>query len=94
MPCAHLYDAVAQELKGKTKDVKRTLDALFRVLVDTLKAEGTCRIPRVAMFVAKKKEAQEKRTKKLFGKKVVVPAKPATLAVRVRAVKQLRDMLC
>ena len=93
MSRARFYHAVAEELAQDPKDVKQVLEAMVAVLARTLRQEGTCKIPKMAVFVAKKKEATEARTKKMFGKELTVAARPARTELRARPAKELRDMM-
>ena len=93
MPRARFINEIAKELDQDRSDVKLVLEAMVTVLARILREEGTCKIPKLAVFVAKKKEATEARTKKMFGKDLTVAARPARIELRARPVKELRNMM-
>ena len=93
MSRARFYHAVAEDPAQDASDVKQVLEAMVAVLARTLRQEGTCKVPKMAAFVAKKKKAAEARAKHMFGKELTVAARPARTELRVRPAKELRDMM-
>ena len=56
MSRARFYHAIAEDLAQDASDVKQVLEAMVVVLARTLRQEGTCKVPKMAAFVAEKKK--------------------------------------
>ena len=56
MSRARFCHAVAENLAQDASDVKQVLEAMVGVLARTLRQEGTCKVPKMAAFVAQEEK--------------------------------------
>merc|ERR1711881_763877 len=77
-----LAQAIADALEMKKKDVATVLDSLASIAATEVKKAGKFTIPGVAMVKTRVKPATKAGKREIFGKVVVVKAKPAKLVVK------------
>ena len=73
------------------KDVKLVMDVLRQICTKSLREHGVFRLPGITMLRTKRINARPASTKKMFGKEVVLPAKPASKKVTAMVLKSLKD---
>merc|ERR1712220_44225 len=87
-----LAEAIATETELKKKDCMRVLDSLAAVATKQVKSAGKVTIPGLCMVKTRVKPATKAGKREMFGKMVVVKAKPAKTVVKgfpVAALKKL-----
>merc|ERR1712050_168691 len=86
--------ALAQTLAGETElkksQVTRVLDSLAALAATEVKKAGKCTIPGVCMVKTRVKPATKAGKREIFGKVVMVKAKPAKTIVKAFAVAALK----
>merc|ERR1719447_1976677 len=86
--------ALAQELADATElkksDVSKLLDSLASVATQEVKKAGKCTIPGVCMIKTRVKPATKAGKREIFGKVVMVKAKPAKTIVKAFPVAALK----
>merc|ERR1712187_1076932 len=85
-----LAQAIADELEMKKRDVTTVLDSLASIAATEVKKAGKFTIPGVAMVKTRLKPATKAGKREIFGKVVVVKAKPAKTVVKAFAVAALK----
>merc|ERR1739841_329753 len=88
-----LAEAVATETEHKKAEIVRVLDSLSSVASKSLKSVGKVTIPGLAMIKTRVKPATKAGKRVMFGKEVVVKAKPAKTVVKCFAVASLKNSL-
>ncbi len=90
---SQFYARVAQALGDKitNNDTKKVLDAIAKVVSAEVVKTGAVKIPNIAIIRVRKTAAREACSRKAFGKEIEVAAKPASVRVRMTAVKHLRS---
>merc|ERR1712088_1169193 len=83
--------ATATELKGSA--VKKVLDSLTAVATTEVKKSGKFTIPGLAMIKTRMKPAAKAGKREVFGKVVMVKAKPATKIVKAFCVAALKKSI-
>merc|ERR1712218_698436 len=83
--------ATATELKGA--EVKKVLASLAAVATKEVKSSGKFTVPGLAMLKVKTKPATKAGKKEMFGKVVVVKARPAKKVVKAFAVAALKKSI-
>merc|ERR1712232_1244154 len=76
-----LADAIATETELKKKDCMRVMDSLAAVATKQVKSAGKVTIPGLCMIKTRVKPATKAGKREMFGKMVVVKAKPAKTVV-------------
>ena len=84
-----LADAVAQEVEMKKSEVTKVLNSLAGVAAKEVK-KGKFIIPGVCMIKTRLKPATKAGKREMFGKMVVVKAKPAKTVVKAFPVAALK----
>lgn len=87
---------IAEATQLTRKQVSAVLDALADEIKKALKGPGVVAIPGLVKIVKKKIPAQKARKgvrNPFTGEVRDIPAKPATVRVRVRPLKALKDMV-
>merc|ERR1712187_420863 len=82
--------AIADELEMKKRDVTTVLDSLASIAATEVEKAGKFTIPGVAMVKTRVKPATKAGKREIFGKVVVVKAKPAKTVVKAFAVAALK----
>ena len=95
MTKSQLVAKIAELQEMAKKDVSGMIDALADVGYKELKKNGVFVVPGFAKFVVIKKPATKARVGKnpFTGEMKMSPAKPASRAVRITAVKKLKDRI-
>merc|ERR1712241_661777 len=83
--------ATATELKGSA--VKKVLDSLTAVATKEVKKSGKFTIPGLVMIKTRMKPATKAGKREVFGKVVMVKAKPATKVVKAFCVAALKKSI-
>jgi hypothetical protein len=86
-----LYMAIAQESGIAVKDVERVIKGLNTVGADSIKMNNVFRVPRMMLFTLKTIPARAQTTKTIFGKEVLIRAKPITKKLSVATLKPFKD---
>lgn len=84
---AHLADATGLS----PRDVKLVVDAIWETCAKSLREDGVFRLPSMALLRAKRTAARPARTKAMFGKEVILQAKPAGKKLSAVVLKPLKD---
>merc|ERR1719413_57494 len=85
-----LPDAIAAATELKRKDVTAVMDSLAAVATKQVKSAGKVTIPGLCMIKTRVKPATKAGKKEMFGKVVVVKAKPAKTVVKAFCVAALK----
>merc|ERR1712107_829886 len=85
-----LTDAIAMETELKKKDCIRVMDSLAAVVTKQVKSAGKVTIPGLCMIKTRVKPATKAGKREIFGKMVVVKAKPAKTIVKAYCVAALK----
>merc|ERR1712060_488705 len=85
-----LAEAIATETELKKKDCMRVLDSLAAVATKQVKSAGKVTIPGLCMIKTRVKPATKAGKREIFGKMVMVEAKPAKTIVKAFAVAALK----
>merc|ERR1712146_720706 len=88
-----LAEAIATETEMKKKEVTMVLDSLAAVATKQVKAAGKVTIPGLAMIKTRTKPATKAGKREIFGKVVVVKAKPAKTIVKAYCVAALKKSI-
>merc|ERR1712063_31828 len=88
-----LAEAIAAETELKKKDVTAVLDSLAAVATKQVKSAGKITIPGLCMVKTRLKPATKAGKREIFGKVVVVKAKPAKTIVKAYCVAALKERL-
>ena len=93
MSKSELVQKIAAEQDLSNKQVKGVLESLTTVGYKELKKNGMFQVPGFAKFVVVKKAATKARkgVNPFTGEETVFKAKPATVKVKVRPMKKLKD---
>jgi nucleoid DNA-binding protein len=92
---SQVIEKIATTTELSKRDVKNVLDSLVDVGHKELKKAGVFLVPGFAKFVVVKKPATKARkgTNPFTGEEMMFKAKPASKTVRVRALKNLKEMV-
>merc|ERR1712157_708870 len=85
-----LAQSIADELEMKKKDVTTVLDSLASIAATEVKKAGKFTIPGATELKTRLKPATKAGKREIFGKVVVVKAKPAKTVVKAFAVAALK----
>merc|ERR1719145_280746 len=85
-----LAEAIATETELKKKEVTAVLDSLASVSAKQVKSAGKVTIPGLCMIKTRVKPATKAGKREMFGKMVVVMAKPAKTVVKAYCVAALK----
>merc|ERR1712107_687111 len=85
-----LAEAIATETELKKKDCMRVLDSLAAVATKQVKSAGKVTIPGLCVIKTRVKPATKAGKREIFGKMVVVKAKPAKTIVKGYCVAALK----
>merc|ERR1712038_962437 len=86
-----LADEIAQKTELKRKDSINMLDCLAEVVAREVKKSGKVVIPGVAMLKTRRKPATKAGKREVFGKLVMVKAKPAKTIVKAFPVASIKQ---
>ena len=90
---ADLHNAIADLSNLPPKDVKSCLEALRDVATKSLRDDGVFAIPNMVRIRLKKTKPRPVRTRAMFGREVVLQAKPAGQKIMTSAVKPFYDVV-
>merc|ERR1712154_57400 len=85
--------ALATATELKPKECKKILETLTEVATKEVKGTGKFTIPGLCMLKTRKKPATKAGKKEVFGKVVMVKAKPATTVVKAYCVAALKKSI-
>merc|ERR1712066_119462 len=83
-------EAIASEAEMPKKEVLKVLGSLASVATVQVKSAGKVTIPGLCMIKTRRKPATQAGKREMFGKVVVVKAKPAKTVVKAFAVAALK----
>merc|ERR1712066_461205 len=88
-----LAEAIATETELKKKDCTKVIDSLAAVATKQVKSAGKVTIPGLYMIKTRVKPATKSGKREMFGKMVVVKAKPAKTIVKAYCVAALKKSI-
>merc|ERR1712137_1334262 len=88
-----LAEAIATETELNKKDVTAVLDSLAAVATKQVKSAGKVTIPGLCMVKTRLKPATKAGKREMFGKVVIVKAKPAKTIVKAYCVAALKKSI-
>merc|ERR1719401_2164782 len=88
-----LAEAIATKTELKKKDCLKVLDGLASVATAQVKSAGKVTIPGLCMVKTRRKPATKAGKREMFGKVVVVKAKPAKTIVKAYCVAALKKSI-
>jgi hypothetical protein len=88
---AELQNALADASGLPPKDAKRFLEALHHVAAKTLRKNNVFKLHNIVLMRMRKTPPRDAFTRVMFGKEVVLPAKPAGQKITAVVVKPLYD---
>merc|ERR1712178_76485 len=88
-----LADAIATETELKKKDCMRVMGSLAALATKQVKSAGKVTIPGLCMIKTRLKPATKAGKREIFGKMVVVKAKPAKTIVKAYCVAALKKSI-
>jgi len=86
---AELQNAIADASGLPPKDAKRFLEALRDVAAKTLRETKVFKLHNVVLIRMRSKPPRNAGTRAMFGKEIVLPARPASQRITAMAVKPL-----
>merc|ERR1711981_1013704 len=93
MPKSGIADAIATAHDIKKSEASKMLDTLAGLAAKEVKSTGKFTIPGLCMIKTKKKPATKAGKRMMFGKEVVVKAKPAKTVVKALPVAALKSTI-
>jgi DNA-binding protein HU-beta len=92
---SEIYSIIADKTELAKRDVAAVFDELQPIIKKSLKANGLFTLPGLCKMVVKKKPATKARkgTNPFTGEEMMFKAKPASKAVRIRPLKNLKEMV-
>merc|ERR1712232_918868 len=88
-----LADAIAEACETKRKVATQILATLASVATEEVKKNAKFTVPGLCMLKTRKKPATKAGKREMFGKVVVVKAKPATTVVKAYCVAALKKSI-
>merc|ERR1712176_562603 len=88
-----LAEAIATATELKKKDCTKVLDSLAAVATKQVKSAGKVTIPGLCMIKTRTKPATKAGKREIFGKVVMVKAKPAKTVVKAFPVAALKNSI-
>lgn len=92
-PAKQVYGDISEEAGVRVKDTKAVLDAIRQIAIRELRRTGTFKLPALVSLRSLHKAASPAKVKSMFGKDVLIAAKPARMMVKATVLQQLRDAL-
>jgi DNA-binding protein HU-beta len=91
---SELLNMMSEATELSKQDINKVFEALEMIIEKAVKADRAINIPNLCkIYVHKRKATQAREMKNPFnGELMVVPAKPAHKVVKVKAVKNLKEM--
>jgi len=94
---SQIFQQIAEDTELTKRDVEAVFGSLEGIIEKNLKPRGpqTFTIPGLMKIAVKKKPAQKARTGRnpATGEEIQIPAKPASKQVKVRPLKNLKEMI-
>jgi len=92
---SEIYSTIAAETELTKKDVAAVFESLNGIMKKSLKKNAVFSLPGTCKMVVKKKPATKARKgiNPFTGEEVMFKAKPASKTVRIRPLKNLKDMI-
>lgn len=92
---SEIYASVAQATGLSKKQVASVFDALQDTIKKSLRSAGIFTLPGLAKLTLKKKPATKARQGRnpFTGQEITIKAKPASKTVRIRPLKNLKEMV-
>ena len=88
-----LAEVISTETELKKKDCMRVMDSLAALATKQVKSAGKVTIPGLCMIKTRVKPATKAGKREMFGKMVVVKAKPAKTVVKAYCVAALKKSI-
>lgn len=90
---SEIFSAIADKTQLSKKQVNAALTELADVAIKSLKKNGVFAVPGLCKMVVKKKPATKARKGRnpFTGEEIMIKAKPASKAVRIRPIKALKE---
>lgn len=88
-----MYSNIADTANVSIKDTKAVFAGIRHMVAQELRKSGTFTLAALVSFKLLHKAASPAKVKRMFGKDVLISAKPGRTLVKATAVKQLRDAL-
>merc|ERR1719197_569360 len=85
-----LAEAIAEKCELKRKQASQVLESLASIAAEQVKSNGVFTIPGLARIKTRRKPATKAGKREIFGKMVVVKAKPAKTVVKAFPVAALK----
>merc|ERR1711975_148979 len=85
-----LLEAIAGECELKRKQASQILESLGRIATEQVKSNGVFTIPGLARIKTRRKPATKAGKREIFGKVMMVKAKPAKTVVKAFPVAALK----
>merc|ERR1712087_539831 len=86
-----LAEAIAAETELKRSDCMKVLNSLGGIATEAVQSAGKVTIPGLVTIKTRKKPATKAGKREMFGKVVLVKAKPAKTVVKAFPAKVLKD---
>ena len=92
---SEIFSAIAEKTELAKRDVAAVFEELQPIIKKSLKSNGIFTMPGLCKMVVKKKPATKARkgTNPFTGEEMMFKAKPASKAVRIRPLKNLKEMV-
>ena len=92
---AQLMQTIADNVNLSKKDVAAVFESLAEIIHGSLKGVSEFTLPGLCKMVVKKKPARRARKGRnpFTGEEIMIAAKPASKVVKLKALKQLKDMI-
>jgi len=92
---SEIFSTIAEKTDMTKKDVAAVFEQLEDVIEKSLKKHGVFTMPGLCKMTVKKKPATKARKGKnpFTGEEIMIKAKPASKTVRIRPLKNLKDMV-
>ena len=87
---AAIMDALAKATQLKKSDCSKVVESLASLATKHVKSDGKFTLPGLVMIKTRKKPATKAGKKEVFGKVVMVKAKPASTVVKAYCVAALK----
>ncbi|MEZ6194002.1 MAG: HU family DNA-binding protein [Phycisphaerales bacterium] len=92
---SEIFSAIAEKTELAKRDVAAVFEELQPIIKKSLKSNGIFTMPGLCKMVVKKKPATKARKgiNPFTGEEMMFKAKPASKAVRIRPLKNLKEMV-
>ena len=90
---ALFLDEVASVAKVSSKDSEAVLEAFRRVVAKELRKKGALKLPSFLHFRVKTKPERQAKMTRMFGKEMLIPAKPPFKGLKATPLKPFKDIV-